>query len=149
MPILWPEIPAYLMVLPLMDIVGRKPLFSGPPSSPHVAPGSLLFTGVACITCGFLEEVAPCPATLPGGFPHRARHDRKVLRLEQLRGGLHVSSQPHHHLPQVHRRALPHPHPQHWGGHLLSHGQVGGQRHSSTAQDWRGNPRTLHRPLPP
>ena len=37
MPILWPEIPAYLMVLPLMDIVGRKPLFSGPPSSPHVA----------------------------------------------------------------------------------------------------------------
>ena len=116
---------------------------------PSCRPGSLLFTGVACITCGFLEEVAPCPATLPGGFPHRARHDRKVLRLEQLRGGLHVSSQPHHHLPQVHRRALPHPHPQHWGGHLLSHGQVGGQRHSSTAQDWRGNPRTLHRPLPP
>ena len=44
---LCPEIPAYVAVLLLMDIVGRKPLFSG----------SLLFTGISCMVCGFLEEV--------------------------------------------------------------------------------------------
>ena len=42
-----PEIPAYILVLLVMDIIGRKPLFSG----------SLLFTGIACIICGLLEEV--------------------------------------------------------------------------------------------
>jgi len=39
------EIPAYILVLLVMDIIGRKPLFSG----------SLLFTGIACIICGVLE----------------------------------------------------------------------------------------------
>ena len=43
----FPEIPAYILVLLVMDIIGRKPLFSG----------SLLFTGIACIICGLLEEV--------------------------------------------------------------------------------------------
>ena len=43
----FPEIPAYILVLLVMDIIGRKPLFSG----------SLLFTGIACIVCGLLEEV--------------------------------------------------------------------------------------------
>jgi len=42
------EIPAYILVLLVMDIIGRKPLFSG----------SLLFTGIACIICGLLEEGA-------------------------------------------------------------------------------------------
>jgi len=40
------EIPANILVILLMDLVGRKPLVSG----------SLLFTGVACIISGFLEE---------------------------------------------------------------------------------------------
>merc|ERR1719507_1340848 len=39
------EIPAYILVLLVMDIIGRKPLFSG----------SLLFTGIACIICGVLD----------------------------------------------------------------------------------------------
>jgi len=38
------EIPSYIMVLLVMDIIGRKPLFSC----------SLLFTGIACIIGGFL-----------------------------------------------------------------------------------------------
>jgi len=39
------EIPADILVLLVMDIFGRKTLFSG----------SLLFTGISCIICGFLE----------------------------------------------------------------------------------------------
>ena len=41
------EVPSYILVLLVMDIIGRKPLFSG----------SLLFTGIACIISGVLETV--------------------------------------------------------------------------------------------
>ena len=41
------EVPAYIMVLLVMDIIGRKTLFSI----------SLLFTGISCIICGFLATV--------------------------------------------------------------------------------------------